>query len=30
MIAEFTCIKPMREAKLELQVAPALFIRVAE
>jgi SAM-dependent methyltransferase len=30
MIAEFTCIKPRREAKLELQVAPALFIRVAE
>jgi SAM-dependent methyltransferase len=30
MIAEFTCIKPMREAKLELQVVPALFIRVAE
>lgn len=30
MIAEFTCIKPMREAKRELQVIPALFIRVAE
>ncbi len=30
MIAKFTCIKPMRAAKLELQVAPDLFINVAE
>lgn len=30
MIADFTCIKPIREAKLELQVIPELFIQPRE